>query len=57
MFSALAKTFFGSSNDRVVKRLQPQVAAINALEPELEKLSDEELKAKTEAFRKRLEAG
>ena len=57
MFSALAKTFFGSSNDRVVKRLQPQVAAINALEPSLSKLSDDELRARTAQFKERLAKG
>ena len=57
MFSALAKTFFGSSNDRVVKRLQPQVAAINALEPSLSKLSDDELRARTAQFKERLTKG
>ncbi len=57
MFGALARRLFGTVNDRIVKRMRPRVEAINALEPELEKLSDEELKAKTEAFRKRLEAG
>ena len=47
MLSALAKTLFGSENDRVLKRMQASVDAINALEPELEKLSDEELAART----------
>ena len=47
MLSALAKTLFGSENDRVLKRMQASVDAINALEPELEKLSDEELVART----------
>ena len=45
MLSALAKTLFGSENDRVLKKMQASVDAINALEPELEKLSDEELVA------------
>ena len=47
MLSALAKTLFGSENDRVLKRMRVSVDAINALEPELEKLSDEELVART----------
>ena len=57
MFSALAKKLFGSANDRYLSGLHKDVAAINALEPELEKLSDADLKARTDAFRKRLAAG
>ena len=48
---------FGSANARFLKRLQPRVDAINALEPILKELSDEELRAKTEEFRERLAAG
>ncbi len=55
--AALAKRFFGNSNDRRVQKFQPNVAAINALEPELEKLSDAELKARTDAFKKQLADG
>ena len=47
MFGNLAKTLFGSENDRVLKRLAPRVAAINALEPEMEALDDTALAAKT----------
>ncbi len=57
MIGSIAKRLFGSANDRFVKSLRPLVAKINALEPDLEKLSDEELKARTPAFRKRLEDG
>ncbi len=49
--ASIARRIFGSVNDRRIKKLQPQVDAINALEPELEKLSDEELRARTETFR------
>src|SRR5262245_21340752 len=49
--------WFGSANDRVLKRLRPQVDAINALEPELHKLSDEELAARTVQFRERVAGG
>ena len=42
---------------RKVKALQKSVAAVTALEPEVEKLSDEELRAKTDEFRERLEGG
>ena len=57
VLAALAKAIFGSANDRQIKRFQPRVAAINALEPELEKLSDDELKARTPQFKAELAAG
>ena len=56
-FGALATKVFGSSNDRKLKRYADNVAAINALEPEVAALSDEQLRARTEDFRKRLAAG
>lgn len=40
MFGAIARRLFGTANDRVIKGMQPLVAAINAAEPEIEKLSD-----------------
>ncbi|MGO9739937.1 MAG: preprotein translocase subunit SecA [Roseiarcus sp.] len=57
MIGSILKTVFGSSNDRRLKGYRPKIAAINALEPEFEKLSDEELSAKTSAFRIELAAG
>lgn len=48
---------FGSSNDRYIKRLPPLVDAINQLESDLEKLSDDELRARTPWFKSRLEKG
>ena len=57
MLSALAKTLFGSENDRVLKKMQASVDAINALEPELEKLSDEELVARTPWLQERIKNG
>jgi preprotein translocase subunit SecA len=57
MFGALARRLFGSANDRYIKSLQPYVEQINELEPELEKLSDEALGARTAQFRQRLEDG
>ena len=57
VLQALAKAIFGSANDRQIKRYQPKVDAINALEPELEKLSDEELRARTDQFRSEVAAG
>ncbi|MEO5806562.1 preprotein translocase subunit SecA [Devosia sp.] len=55
--AALARRIFGSTSDRHVKRYMPNVAAINALEPELEKLSDEALRARTAEFKAQLANG
>ncbi|GGB87609.1 protein translocase subunit SecA [Marinobacterium zhoushanense] len=57
MLTSLLKKVFGSKNDRELKRMGRIVKQINALEPEFEKLSDEELRALTASFRKRLEEG
>src|SRR3979490_2954390 len=57
MLGALARGLFGTANDRVVKGFDKPVAKINALEPELIKLSDEQLRAKTIEFRERLAKG
>jgi preprotein translocase subunit SecA len=47
---------FGTANERVIKRLVPLVDAINALEPQMQQLSDEELRARTGEFRARIAA-
>ncbi len=57
MLGKIARKVFGSANDRFVKKQFKIVEKINALEPDFVKLSDEELKAKTDEFRKRLQAG
>jgi len=57
MFGALAKSLFGSANDRYVKSLDKIVGQINALEPQLEGFSDEELAAQTQKFRDQLAEG
>ena len=57
MLDAIAKRLFGSANDRYLKRLNPRVDAINALEPTLIALSDDDLKARTPWLRERLAAG
>jgi preprotein translocase subunit SecA len=57
VLASIAKAIFGSANDRQVKRYQPKVDAINALEPAMAKLSDAELRAKTEEFKAALKAG
>jgi preprotein translocase subunit SecA len=56
-FGTLAAKVFGSSNDRRIKPYRPKVDPINALEPEIEKLSDGELRARTDMFRKQLAEG
>ncbi len=53
MLKALITKFVGSRNERLIKRLHNNVEAINAYEPEFQKLSDDELRAKTAEFRKR----
>ncbi len=57
MFGALAKKLFGSANDRTIKTMFKPVEAINGLESDYENLSDDELRARTDDFRKRLEGG
>ena len=57
MLTGLLKKVFGSKNDRELKRMGRVVKAINALEVDLEKLTDEELKAKTEEYRQRIAEG
>ncbi|MDO9223771.1 MAG: preprotein translocase subunit SecA, partial [Caulobacter sp.] len=53
----LAKTLFGSSNDRKVKQLAARIAKINALEPDYAALTEEQLRGKTDEFKARLAAG
>ena len=48
---------FGSRNDRLLKQYRKTVARINAMESELEKLDDQSLRAKTQAFKDRLAKG
>ncbi|MEP1383467.1 MAG: preprotein translocase subunit SecA [Paraglaciecola sp.] len=57
MFSSILTKIFGSRNDRTLKKLRKSVEQINQLEAELEALSDEQIKAKTEEFKQRLEKG
>ena len=54
---SIARKLFGSSNDRRLKTYNPKVAAINALEAEVEALSDEDLRARTVEFRRQLADG
>ena len=55
MINTLLGKVFGTKNERVVKALMPQVAAISALEPQIQKLTDDELRAKTDEFRQRIQ--
>jgi len=57
MLGKLVRAVFGSKNDRELKRMGKVVLKINALEPQMEALSDEDLKAKTQEFRERYEKG
>ncbi len=57
MINKLLTVVFGSQHERDIKKLVPNVEAINALEPEIKPLSDEQLRAKTEEFRRRLADG
>jgi preprotein translocase subunit SecA len=55
LINTLLGKVFGTKNEREIKRLQPRVEAINALEPEVRKLSDDELRGKTAEFRARIQ--
>src|SRR6266403_452311 len=57
MLGALARRLFGSANDRYVKSLGPIVSAINELEPQLEAMSDDELRERTQRFKQQLAEG
>lgn len=57
MLSRLARALFGHSNDRSLKKYQRRVPEINALEPQVQALTDDELKGKTAEFRQRLADG
>jgi len=57
MIGAVARKLFGSANERRIRSYQPRVAQINALEKELEGLSDEQLRARTNEFKKQVAEG
>ena len=56
-FGSLAKSIFGTTNDRKIKAAQRTVEAVNALEPALQALSDDEIRGRTAEFRDRLAKG
>jgi preprotein translocase subunit SecA len=55
LINTLLGKVFGTKNERELKRLAPRVEEINALEPAMQKLSDEEFRAKTDEFRRRIQ--
>src|SRR5262249_37830636 len=57
MIGAIARKLFGTSNERRIKSYLPRVAQINALEKQLESLSDEPLRARTDEFKQRVAEG
>ena len=57
LIGGMAKRLFGTSNDRFVRSLDGRVDAVNAVEAEFEKLSDDQVRAKTDEFRQRLGSG
>jgi preprotein translocase subunit SecA len=57
MLSTVFKKIFGSRNERLIKQYSQTVRAINALEPAIQALSDEQLRGKTEEFRQRYQGG
>src|SRR5215208_374153 len=57
MIAALAKSIFGSANDRYVRSLGKYVDAVNAFEPTISAMTDDELRGQTEIFRRRLADG
>ena len=57
MIGGMLKRFFGSANDRMLNRLKSEIEAINALEAEIQNLSDDALRSRTTKFRERIDAG
>jgi len=57
MLESIARRFFGSKNERDLKRLEPMVQAVNELEPNIKSLSDQAMKEKTQEFKDRLAKG
>lgn len=57
MLGGLLKSVFGSANDRIIKQMRKRAERIGALEPDLQALDDDALRAKTEEFRSRLQNG
>src|ERR1044071_417740 len=56
LLNKAAAKVFGTANERLLKRLWPIVSEINALEPEMQRLTDDELRARTAKFREQIES-
>ena len=54
MFNKVVAKIFGTSNERELKRIMPLIESVNVLEPEIKRLTDDQLRAKTEEFRQRI---
>jgi preprotein translocase subunit SecA len=57
MYKWFSRKLFGTDNDRTLKRIRPIVSAVNDLEPRIQPLSDDQLRAKTAEFREKLSQG
>ena len=57
MFDSFLTKIFGSRNDRLIRQYRKRCAQINKLEPEIQALTDEQLRGKTAEFRERLDKG
>ena len=57
MISSVLKKIFGSRNDRLLRKYSQHVQRINALEPEMQQLSEADLRARTDAYRQRVANG
>jgi preprotein translocase subunit SecA len=57
MITGVLKKVFGSKNEREINKLRPIIDKINAMEPQIQALSDDQLKAKTHAFRQQMDQG
>ena len=57
MFGFIFKKIFGSKNDRYLRRLRPIVARINALEPQMQELADEDFARRMAEYRQQVQAG
>ncbi|MFP4081866.1 MAG: preprotein translocase subunit SecA [Candidatus Aminicenantes bacterium] len=57
MYKLLIRKIFGTKNERDLKRFQPYVAAINELEPKIQKMTNDQLRSKTGEFKQKLEQG
>ncbi|HJX60453.1 MAG TPA: hypothetical protein VJ462_04135, partial [Thermodesulfobacteriota bacterium] len=57
MIGTLIKKIVGSKNERELKRIQPMIQRINALEPQVRPLTDDQLRAKTSELKERIDRG